>query len=80
MKIKHSKKRKQFQKHFVKLFVEHQPIYELLWLCRKQLNKKLNKFSDEELIEEISSKMLGNYCLAQWEELQQFEKYVEGRK
>jgi hypothetical protein len=76
----HSKKRKKFQKHFVKLFVEHQPMYELLWLCKEQLNKKLNKFSDEELIEEISGKMLANYCVAQWQEFQKFEKYVEGKK
>tara|TARA_Y100001973_G_C5183198_1_gene326169 strand:+ start:218 stop:457 length:240 start_codon:yes stop_codon:yes gene_type:complete len=76
----HSKKRKKFQKYFVKLFVENQPIYELLLVCKEQLNKKLNKFSNEELLEEISDKMFANYCVAQWKEFQQFEKYVEGKK
>lgn len=75
-----TKERKKFQNYFAEVYTDHLPIYELLWLCRKQLNKKLKKLSDAELIEEIRDKMLGNYCVGQWREFKEFEKYVEGKQ
>tara|TARA_R110002020_G_scaffold222027_1_gene430341 strand:+ start:2040 stop:2282 length:243 start_codon:yes stop_codon:yes gene_type:complete len=80
LKIKHSKKRKKFQKHFVKVIVDHLPIYKILHLCREKFDKEFKKLSDKEFIKTLENKMLGDHCVDQYIEFQEFRNYVEGKK
>ncbi len=84
MKNSLSKKRKKFQKIYIKHFVSSLNVYDLLDQYKKMINIKLSKYSDDEFIElikDISFKGGDNlWHISQWANYQDFVCYVKENK
>ena len=78
-----SKKRKKFQKKYIKQILLDKNIFQLLDEYEKMLHINLNKFSDDKFIELIKDKAFrgrGEYHISQWVDYEDFVNYVKENK
>ena len=79
----YSKKRIDFQDHYVDMIVHTKPIGNIIEEYTSKINKELYELTDGQLIMAIEGECIasdGIYSIAQWEKFIEFRKHVEETK